>query len=97
MELYEKVLKLMQTKPSGKIDVNDPELVSLLGKTHYRLPTYISFIRKYANLDVNALRGLVEDDKANPGQTVTNNRKVTAYQLVAVAATEQPEAAVSNT
>lgn len=94
MELYEKVLKLMQTKPNGKIDVNDPELVTLLGDTHYRLPTYISFIRKKAKLDVDAIRGLVEE---KDGQTTTNNRKVTAYQLVAVAATEQPEAAVSNT
>lgn len=76
MEKYLKVLELMKTK-GGKVEATDPDLTALLGgpvgqtgSVLYRLPTYMSFIRKFAKLEVTGIR---------------NGRKVVAYELVAVA------------
>lgn len=68
-EKYERVLDLMRTKPDGRIEVNDPELLTLLGTLAYRIPTYISCIRRLSKLDVKGIR---------------EGRKVVAYQLVAL-------------
>lgn len=76
MQKYERVLELMKSK-GGTIAVDDPELVDLLksdrgarGEVLYRLPTYISFIRRFAHIDVKGKR---------------QGRKVVAYELVAMA------------
>lgn len=77
-EKYEKVLKLMQSKPDGIIRKDDKQLVELLGEklASYRIPMYMSNIRKKANLDIKGIR---------------EKRKVVAYQLVATAtATPEP-------
>ncbi len=87
MQKYEHVLKLMQTK-GGKLEVADPDLVTLLGDVYYRLPTYISYIRRFAHLEVNGIRN------ADPAKG--NGRKVVAYELVAVAPEQTPVTAPSN-
>ena len=85
---YEKVLKLMQDK-GGRIAVEDADLQTTLGRLIYKTPGYMSCIRRYAKLEVRAVR---------------NGRKVTAYELVAMvpetpavadapAAAETPETA----
>lgn len=72
--LYTHVLEIMK-KNGGKVALDNPDLVKLLesnksGKsTMYRVAGYIYDIRKYAKLDVKALR---------------NGRKVVAYELVAL-------------
>lgn len=80
-EKYERVLELMKTR-GGRLAINDPELIELLGpvgpkgtkradgtpSVWYRLPTFIHFIRKRANLDVRGLR---------------KGRLVESYELVA--------------
>jgi hypothetical protein len=91
MEKYEKVLELMKAK-GGKVSVDDAELAVLLERETpeetfkegdarrtsllYRLPTYISFIRKYAKLEINGIR---------------TGRKVVAYELAALATAEPIE------
>lgn len=74
MEKYLKVLELMKTK-GGKIEVSDPDLTALLGRVNYRLPTYMSFIRRKAKLEVTGIR---------------IGRKVVAYELVALAPADAP-------
>jgi hypothetical protein len=73
MEKYEKVLKLMQSKPDGIVRLDDKDLKKLLGDrlASYRIPMYMSNIRKKTHLDVTGIR---------------EGRKVVAYQLAAVAA-----------
>jgi len=72
MEKYEKVLTLMQRKTDGILRMDDAELLALLGPelASYRVPMYISNIRKKANLDVKGIR---------------EGRTVVAYQLMAAA------------
>ncbi len=85
--LYTAVLELMR-KNGGRVELSSPELVELLtdektGKsTMYRVAGYIYDIRKYAQLDVTAIRV---------------GRKVTAYELVALATpvAEAPAEAVA--
>lgn len=73
--LYTHVLDLMK-KNGGRVDLDSPELAAILtnGKTTkstmYRVAGYIYDIRKYAKLDVQAIR---------------TGRKVIAYELVALA------------
>jgi hypothetical protein len=87
MQKYEKVLKLMQSK-GGRLEVDDPDLVALLGDVHYRLSTYIWSIRKNAHLEVKDIR--------NTDPARGNGRKAVAYELVAVASTETPVTAPPN-
>lgn len=70
MEKFERVLALMVAKPDGKVAVNDPELIAILGDklAGYRLPMYMTAIRKRGGFDVKGIR---------------EGRKVVAYQLVA--------------
>lgn len=68
MEKYERVLALMKEK-GGRLTVDDPDLVTLLGRLAYRISAYITFIRTKAKLEV---------------QTETVDRKVVAYRLVEV-------------
>jgi hypothetical protein len=83
MEKYERVLKLMQDK-GGKLAVDDPDLLALLGRLVYRLPTYMSYIRRFAHLEVTGIR--------NTDPARGNGRKVVAYELVAVATDSVPTA-----
>lgn len=82
--LYTHVLDLMK-KNGGRVDLDSPELAKILTNeknsksTMYRVAGYIYDIRKYAKLDVKAIR---------------NGRKVVAYELVALA-TEPAEASAS--
>jgi hypothetical protein len=76
MQKYQRVLDLMKQK-GGKIAVTDPDLKALLGRLIYRLPTYISYIRRFANLEVTGIR--------NADPALGNGRKVVAYELAAVA------------
>lgn len=62
MEKYEKVLELMKRK-GGKLQVEDPELGAVLGTAKksgkpltYRLHVYMSYIRRFARLEVVANR-----------------------------------------
>jgi len=71
VEKYEKVLKLMQDK-GGRVAVNDADLSNLLGRLAYRIPTYMSQIRRQAKLEVKNIR---------------EGRKVVAYELAALAPT----------
>lgn len=77
MEKYERVLELMKQK-GGKVSVTDADLTALLGRLIYRLPTYMSFIRRFAKLDVKGIR---------------EGRKVVAYELAALAAPVETPAA----
>lgn len=72
-EKFEKVLKLMRDK-GGRIDVNDPDLVALLGAVHYRLATYMYYIRKVALVNVRPIRGV--------SAGVGHKRKAIAYEIV---------------
>ena len=61
-EKYLKVLDLMKSK-GGKIAVDDPELVTLLGASKksgkpliYRIAVYMSYIRRFAKLEVKTNR-----------------------------------------
>ncbi len=97
MEKYEKVLGLMMTK-GGKVSVDDADLATLLERETpeetfkegdarrtsllYRLPTYISFIRKYAKLEIDGIRV---------------GRKVVAYELTALARSQVEVPAVEET
>lgn len=70
MEKYEKVLEVMKSKPEGLVAVDDADLLQVLGeKLMYRLPTYISQIRRVPKLEVLAHR---------------KGRKVVSYQLAAL-------------
>lgn len=69
-EKYESVLALMKQRPNGRIEVSDPELQTTLGKLAYRLPTYMSQIRRMSKLEVRGIR---------------EGRKVVAYELGALA------------
>lgn len=82
MQKYEKVLDLMRNRPNGRIELTDPELNELLDRSTkdkqslmYRIATYMSFIRRYKNLQVRGIR---------------NGRKVVAYELVALADAQAP-------
>lgn len=75
MEKYEKVLALMKSK-GGKINVDDPELIALLGDAKksgkpliYRIAVYMSYIRRFAKLEVKANR---------------NKRIAVSYELIDV-------------
>ena len=74
MEKYEKVLDLLRQK--GRLRVDDADLVALLSRDAdqksnlvYRVTAYMSYIRRFAKLEVKALR---------------EGRKVWAYELVPV-------------
>lgn len=74
MEKYEKVLELMKSK-GGRLTVEDSDLLVILSRDEeqkknlaYRLTTYMSYIRRFAKLEVKALR---------------TGRKVWAYELIA--------------
>jgi len=75
--LYTHVLELMKAN-GGRVDLDSPELAKVLTNekttksTMYRVAGYIYDIRKYAKLDVKAIR---------------TGRKVIAYELVALATT----------
>jgi hypothetical protein len=76
MEKYEKVLALMQTKPNGVVSVRDLDLLHILGdRLAYRIPMYMSNIRRKANVKVRGIR---------------KSRKVVGYQLVAMADPDAP-------
>jgi hypothetical protein len=87
MQKYEHVLKLMQQKGGG-VDVNDPDLVALLGDLPHKLPTYIWYIRSVAHLEVKGIR--------NTDPVKGNGRKVVRYELVAVASPETTATASPN-
>lgn len=80
-EKYKHVLSLMRTK-GGTIATDDPDLVTLLGgpigtdgSVLYRLSTYVSYIRKFTNVQVRAVRAA--EKSSVPGQ----RRKVVRYEL----------------
>jgi hypothetical protein len=68
--LWTKVLELMRNK-GGRVELTDPDLENLLGRTMYRISTYMWYIRTQAQVEVRAIR---------------NGRKVVAYELAAVQA-----------
>lgn len=82
--IYVHVLELMK-KNGGRVDLDNTELIGLVGDTMYRVAGYIYDIRKYAKLEVRAIR---------------NGRKVVAYELVASSpapVTENTDASTSVT
>lgn len=77
-EKYQKVLELLKAK--GRLTMNDPDLLALLsrddkGKANlvYRMTTYVSYIRRFAGIEVKALR---------------NGRVAWAYELVPVSSSD---------
>lgn len=71
---YSKVLALFQSKPDGRIEVDDPELFAALGPVDRgRIACHMSDIRRYAKLEIVGIR---------------EGRKVVAYQLAAVTPTD---------
>lgn len=71
-EKYQRVLALLKAK--GRLAMNDPELLALLSRDEkqksnlvYRMTTYVSYIRRFAGLEVKALR---------------NGRVAWAYELI---------------
>lgn len=70
-EKWQHVLTLIRQK-GGAIATDDPDLVALLGDVIYRLPTYISYIRR-SGVPVRAIRAT---DKP-----ATGRRHVARYEV----------------
>jgi hypothetical protein len=79
-EKYEGVLLLLREK-GGRLFVDDPDLKVLLGAVHYRLATYIYYIRTKAHLKVRGIRS------QEPGR----RRQVIAYEIIASASPPPPQ------
>jgi len=67
---YTKVLEVMKAK-GGRVELTDPDLNQVLGRLMYKVSGYMSCIRRYAHLEVKAVR---------------DGRKVVAYELVSLTA-----------
>ena len=67
---YTNVLEVMNAM-GGRVELSDPELFQVLGSLMYKVSGYMSCIRRYAHLEVKAVR---------------DGRKVVAYELVSLTA-----------